>query len=88
LTAYAKQFKGLCRNCGKYRHKAAHCKDNHKGTFSFCNEPGHEIFHCDKFVQVKKVFNGDKDPKTKASKAIKSKDEDDSGDESYTELGY
>ena len=88
IAKFAKQFKGMCYNCGNVGHKGADCPEKKNGGSSskrqfrnngkcwFCEEEGHKIFECEKFVSAK---NGIKEISAVA-KVNK--------DESFDELGF
>ena len=92
LAAYGKQFKGTCRNCGKYGHKAVDCTNNgelegsssHKGGGCFfCGMSNHAIFDCRKLIAIKNAMNLNE----KAAMAM-DEEEDSDDEESMTELGF
>ena len=50
LAAFTKQFKGRCRTCGEFGHKAVDCKKIDKKKFNgecfYCHKKGHKASEC------------------------------------------
>ena len=68
-AAFIKQFKGTCRKCGEYGHKAQDCPKGNKhqsqqatGADSvlcyYCGEPGHYAINCPIKKKAKDARNG------------------------------
>ena len=74
---FTKQFKGICRNCGKYGHKAFECPDkkpegkgqgsNKKLICYHCGELGHTSYNCEVKKKAEAMRNKAESMRNKAN---------------------
>ena len=98
MTAYTKQYKGICGKCGEYGHHSKSCPQNERNGFKFpvgnykpgatcyyCGEKGHYMRDC----KVKKKAEMVKLSEAKEFGNFAADEEyEPADDESITEVGF